>query len=97
MLLVSGRSGGTCGVVLNVVHVVYVLGSVSSFSASIVCQVASSASFFPPLPFSPVIFQTSVMVACFLAWGLMAGKPLDIPGTQPPLLKAMQLLMGRKL
>ena len=75
----------------------YVMDSVSSFSASIVCRVASSASFFPPLPLLSSDISDKCDGCLFPCVGLMAGKPLDIPGTQPPLFKAMQLLMGRKL
>ena len=37
MLMFSGQSGGACAVVLNIVYVAYVLGSVRSLSARVVC------------------------------------------------------------
>ena len=46
---VSGRPGDACTVVINIVHVAYVLGNVRSFSASI-HQEVSSARFLPPPP-----------------------------------------------
>jgi len=67
----SGWSGGTCAVVLNIVHVAYVLSSVKSFSASAVHREVSLAGcpLFAPFSLSNDI---SVTGACFLAWGLMA-------------------------